>query len=94
MSNTVLSFTIPDFDEDDNERELSRTYGAVERVLEASFVLFDFNNGKYSCYFPNLFAFELLVASGTVTIKSVDHHRVFFYAMVDEFVAKLRLIRN
>jgi hypothetical protein len=94
MSNTVLSFTVPNFDYDDTDRELSRIYGPVERVLEASFILFDFNRGKYSCHFPALFSFEIVVAPGMVTIKSVDHHRVFFYAMVDELVDKLCLLRN
>ena len=94
MSETVLTFLIPYFDHDEYDRELNRIYGAVERVLEASSILFDFNAGKYSCYFPNLFAFELLVVPSKIIIKSVEHNRVFFYAMVDEFVDRLNLRRN
>jgi hypothetical protein len=48
---------------------------------------------KFYCHVPNLLSFELRLDQQILTVKQIAPHRVFFYAVVDELVRKLNLIR-
>ena len=79
----------------DNERSADRLCADVERVLEEANVLFEENDRKFSCHIPDLLSFEVRVEEERFFIKSTElHHRLFFYAIVDEFVRVMNLVRD
>ena len=76
------------------ENSLDRVCADLEQALEESRICYEEHERKYHCFIEGLFSFEVRVHSAQqLTIKTITHHRVFFYAMVDELVWRLRLIR-
>ena len=78
----------------ENERSADRLCADVERILEEANVLYEENDRKFLCNIPDLLSFEVRVEEERFFIKSMVHHRIFFYALVDEFVRVLQLVRD
>ena len=76
------------------EFSMDRVCADLERALDESNIWYELNDYKYNCFIEGLFRFEIRIFSNDrLSIKSIIHHRVFFYAMVDELVRRLQLIR-